>query len=299
MLSIKQLEPAQGKKVPDVRQKSPAMKLLTKLIHQKLAFAAGICVVGLIILAIIGPYIIPYKITTVDYQAVLQGPTSKHWFGTDPFGRDLFSRIVAGTRISLSVGFISVLIGAVLGTIFGLIAGFYGGWLDSIIMRTSDVLFAFPGLILAIGIVAILGPGISNVVIAVSIFNIPSFARIVRSATLAAKSALYVEAARSIGAKNRRLIWSHIFPETISTIIVYFTMRIGTAILTAASLSFLGLGAQPPSPEWGAMLSGGRDYLDTSPFITIFPGLAIFFTVLVFNLFGDGLRDVLDPKMKD
>lgn len=275
------------------------LSFVKKLVHQKLAFAAGVCVLGLIILAIIGPSIIPYKITTVDYEAVLQGPTSKHWLGTDAYGRDLFSRIMAGTRISLSVGFFSVLIGAILGTVLGLIAGFYGGWIDSIIMRISDVLFAFPGLILAIGIVAILGPGIINVVIAVSIFNVPSFARIVRSSTLAAKSALYVEATRSIGAKNKRLIWRHIFPGTISTIIVYFTMRIGTAILTAASLSFLGLGAQPPSPEWGAMLSGGRDYMDTSPYITLFPGLAIFFTVLVFNLFGDGLRDVLDPKIKD
>ncbi|QAA23954.1 nickel transporter permease [Sporolactobacillus terrae] len=270
-----------------------------KLRKQKLSFAAGICILGLILVAVIGPLLIPYKITDVDYEASLQGPTLKHWLGTDPYGRDIFSRIIAGTRISLSVGFFSVLIGAVIGSFLGLIAGFYGKWIDSIIMRISDVLFAFPGMILAIGIVAILGPGINNVVIAVSVFSVPHFARIVRSSTLSARTALYVEAAQSIGAKNRRLIFYHIFPETLSTIIVYFTMRIGTAILTAASLSFLGLGAQPPSPEWGAMLSSGRDYLETAPHITIFPGLAIFFTVLVFNLFGDGLRDVLDPKIKD
>ncbi|RYL92555.1 ABC transporter permease subunit [Sporolactobacillus sp. THM7-4] len=280
-------------------RKSPFSRFMKKLIRQRLAFVSGIGIIGLIIIAIIGPSIIPYKITTVDYQYVLQGPSARHWLGTDPYGRDLFSRIIAGTRISLSVGFFSVLAGAAAGTFLGLLAGFYGKWVDSIIMRICDILFAFPGMILAIGIVAILGPGIMNVVIAVSIFNIPSFARIVRSSTLSARAALFVEAERSIGAKNRRLIWRHIFPETISTIIVYFTMRIGTAILAAASLSFLGLGAQPPSPEWGAMLSSGRDYLDTSPFVTLFPGLAIFFTVLVFNLFGDGLRDVLDPKIKD
>jgi glutathione transport system permease protein len=278
---------------------TPFSTFWKKFRKQRLAFISAILVVFLILIAIFGPYIAPYSPTEFDYNALLQGPSAKHWAGTDAYGRDIFSRIIVGTRISLFVGIVSVFFGAVGGTILGLISGFYGKWIDSLIMRICDILFAFPGIILAIGIIAILGPGLGNVIIAVAIFSIPIFARIVRSTTLQVKAALYVEATRSIGAKNRRLIWKHIFPGTLSSIIVYFTMRIGNAILTAASLSFLGLGAQPPTPEWGAMLSSGRDYLGTAPYVAIFPGLAIFFTVLIFNLLGDGLRDTLDPKIKD
>lgn len=278
---------------------TPFMTFWKKFRKQRLAFVSAILVLFLFLIAIFGSYIAPYSATSFDYNALLQGPSAHHWAGTDAYGRDIFSRIIVGARISLFVGIISVFFGALGGTILGLISGFYGKWIDSLIMRICDVLFAFPGIILAIGIIAILGPGLGNVIIAVAIFSIPIFARIVRSATLQVKAALYVEATKSIGAKNRRLIWKHIFPGTLSSIIVYFTMRIGNAILTAASLSFLGLGAQPPSPEWGAMLSSGRDYLSTAPFVAIFPGIAIFFTVLVFNLLGDGLRDALDPKIKE
>ncbi|EKN71660.1 binding-protein-dependent transport systems inner membrane component [Neobacillus bataviensis LMG 21833] len=278
---------------------SPLFEFWRKFKKQRLAFISAIFVAILIILAIIGPYIVPYKIDQPDYTQVLQGPSLKHLAGTDSFGRDIFSRIIAGTRISLFVGLFSVFIGAAIGTLLGLISGYYGKWIDGLIMRFCDILFAFPGILLAIGIIAILGPGLENVVIAVAIFGVPTFARIVRSSTLTAMSTLYVEATRSIGAKPRRIIWKHIFPSTISSIIVYFTMKIGTAILTAASLSFLGLGAQPPSPEWGAMLSTGRDYIDTAPHMILFPGLIIFLTVLAFNLLGDGLRDTLDPKIKD
>ena len=209
------------------------------------------------------------------------------------------SRILVGTRTTLLVGLSAVLAGAIIGTILGLLSGYYGKWIDSLIMRFCDVLLAFPGILLAIGIIAILGPGMINVVVAVGIFTIPMFARIVRSNTLVYKNSLYVEATRSLGAANLYIIFRHILPASFSSIIVYFTMRLGTAILTAASLSFLGLGAQPPSPEWGAMLSAGRDYLTTAPYITYFPGLAIMLTVLAFNLLGDGLRDALDPKVKD
>lgn len=281
------------------KTRTPLAEFWRKFKKQKLAFISFFFVIFLIAIALVGPYIVPFDIAEPDYDNVLSGPSLEHWAGTDAYGRDIFSRILAGTQISLYVGLTSVFLGAIGGTFLGIIAGFYGKWIDRLIMRICDVLLAFPGILLAIGIIAILGPGLGNVIIAVAIFSIPVFARIVRSSTLAVKSTLYVEATKSIGAKPRRIIWKHIFPGTLSSIIVYFTMRIGSAILTAASLSFLGLGAQPPSPEWGAMLSGGRDYLNIAPHVTIFPGLAIFVTVLAFNLLGDGLRDALDPKIKD
>ncbi|PUB10744.1 glutathione transport system permease protein [Paenisporosarcina sp. OV554] len=282
-----------------IKVKSPISEFWRKFKKQKLALFSFFFILFLIVLSIIGPYIVPYGTTEPDYKNILSGPSVKHWAGTDAYGRDIFSRIIAGTQISLFVGLVSVLLGAVGGTILGIISGYYGKWVDRVIMRICDVLLAFPGILLAIGIIAILGPGLGNVVIAVAIFSIPIFARIVRSSTLSVKSTLYVEATKSVGAKHKRIIWKHIFPGTVSSIIVYFTMRIGTAILTAASLSFLGLGAQPPSPEWGAMLSGGRDYLNTAPHVTFFPGMAIFVTVLAFNLLGDGLRDALDPKIEE
>ncbi|GGB31973.1 ABC transporter permease subunit [Virgibacillus dakarensis] len=284
---------------PEVKKSTPLRGFWRKFRKQRLALVSGVFIVLLLGVAAIGPAIAPYTIDQPDYANVLQGPSLEHLAGTDTYGRDIFSRIIGGARISLFVGLLSVFLGAVVGTFLGLISGFYGKWLDSIIMRICDVLFAFPGILLAIGIIAILGPGLENVIIAVAIFNIPSFARIVRSSAISIKSTVYVEATKSIGAVNARIIWKHIFPGTVSSIIVYITMRIGTAILTAASLSFLGLGAQPPSPEWGAMLSNGRDYLNTAPHVTIFPGLAIFITVLAFNLLGDGLRDALDPKIKE
>lgn len=268
-----------------------------KFRKQKMAMLAGSLLILLFIVALLGPAITPYPMEAPDYDHLLALPSLSHWAGTDEFGRDIFSRILAGTRISLAVGISSVLFSAILGTILGLMSGFYGKWVDTVIMRISDVLLAFPGILLAIGIIAILGPGLKNVVIAVATFGVPIFARIVRGSTLALKNSVYVEAASSMGSRNRRMIWKHIFPGTFSTIIVYFTMRIGTAIITASSLSFLGLGAQPPTPEWGAMLSSGRNYLNTAPHVALFPGLAIFFTVMAFNLFGDGLRDALDPKI--
>lgn len=225
-------------------------------------------------------------------------PSPQHWAGTDIYGRDILTRIIYGTRISLSVGVSSVTIGAIVGVTLGLISGFFGGFLDEIIMRSADVLFAFPGILLAIAVVAILGPGLVNVVAAVAIFSIPTFARIVRSNTLSIKESLYVRAARSMGASDNRIMFVHIMPGTLSGAIVYFTMRIGTSILTASSLSFLGLGAQPPPPNWGAMLAESRDYIGVADHLTIFPGIAIFLTVLAFNIFGDGLRAAFDPKLQ-
>ncbi|WP_077330315.1 ABC transporter permease subunit [Virgibacillus siamensis] len=270
-----------------------------KFQKQKTALVSGLFIIILLIIAIVGPFIAPYGPAEPDYSSILEGPSATHLAGTDAYGRDIFSRIIVGSRISLLISISSVFLGAAVGSILGLISGYYGRWLDSLIMRGCDVLFSFPGMLLAIGIIAILGPGLTNVVIAIAIFTVPTFARIVRSGTLSAKESVFVEAARSIGATNKRMIWKHIFPETVSSIIVYFTMRIGNAILVAASLGFLGLGAKPPTPEWGAMLSMGRDYISTEPHITFFPGLAIFLTVLAFNLLGDGLRDALDPKIKN
>jgi glutathione transport system permease protein len=228
---------------------------------------------------------------------VLEGPSAAHLAGTDEFGRDIFSRIIWGARISLRVGFTAVLFGGVCGVFLGLVAGYYGGMTDASIMRAADVLLAFPGILLAIGIVAVLGPGLENVIVAVSVFSVPTFVRLVRGSTLALKESAYVEAARSINAPDRTILFRHILPGTVSSVTVYFTLRIGTSIITASSLSFIGLGAPVESPEWGAMLSRARDYLGTAPHYAVAPSLAIFITVLAFNILGDGLRDAIDPKL--
>ena len=269
-----------------------------KFMKRKTAVAAFIVMVLLLILALVGPYIAPYAADAYDYDNILSGPTAAHPFGTDQFGRDILSRIMAGAPLTLGVALSSVIVGAALGTVLGLLSGYYGGWIEMLVMRGADVLFSFPDILLAIAIVAALGPGIINVFIAVAVFTVPSFARIMRSATLAVKSSLYVEVARSLGCKDGRILFKHIFPGTIQSLIVNFTMRIGSAIMAASSLSFLGFGANVTDPEWGAMLSQGRSYLSTAPHMVYLPGLVIFVTVLAFNLFGDGLRDTLDPKIK-
>jgi len=279
--------------------RTPWSEFWRKFRKQPVALMAGAFVILLVVAAIIAPWIVPYDAETFfDYDRLNAPPSWQHLFGVDSLGRDIFSRILMGARISLAAGFISVAVGAAFGTVLGLIAGFYEGWPDRIIMRVCDVLFAFPGILLAIGIVAILGGGMTNVIIAVAIFSIPTFARLVRGNTLALKHLTFVEAARSIGAGDGTLIARHIFPGTISAVVVYFSLRIGTSIITAASLSFLGMGAQPPTPEWGAMLDAARSEMMTAPHVAIFPAIAIFVTVLAFNLLGDGLRDALDPKIE-
>ena len=261
---------------------------LKKFLKRKTAVAGLIIIFLLVIIAIIGPYVTPYDYTEYDYANTLAGPSAKHWFGTDNYGRDILSRMLVGTRLTLGVALSSVVVGA----------AYYGGIIEMLVMRSSDVLFSFPDILLAIAIVAILGPGIINVFIAVMVFTVPSFARIMRSSTLAVKNSLYVEVAQSLGCNDFRLLFVHIFPGTIQSLIVNFTMRIGSAIMAAASLSFLGFGANVSEPEWGAMLSQGRSYLGIASHMVYFPGLIIFITVLAFNLFGDGLRDTLDPKIK-
>lgn len=278
---------------------TPLSEFIRKFKKQKTAMVALGFILFLVFLSFTSYHIAPYGINDYDYNSIMQSPTAAHWFGTDEFGRDLFSRIICGTGISLSVGLFSVTIAAVAGTILGLLGGYYGGIIDSVIMRICDALFAFPGIILAIAIVAILGNGMTNVIIAVAVFNIPKFARLVRGNTLATKNSVFVQAARSIGAGDARILFKHILPSAIPDIIVQYSMSIGSSILTASSLSFLGMGAQPPTPEWGLLLSNGRTYMMNSWHITLFPGIAIFLTVLSFNLLGDGLRDALDPKLTD
>ncbi|HEY9222873.1 MAG TPA: glutathione ABC transporter permease GsiD [Variovorax sp.] len=283
---------------PDNTVRTPWREFWRKFRMQHVAFGALIFVGLLVLVAVLAPWIAPYDAENFfDYDRINQGPSLVHWFGVDPLGRDIFSRILMGTRISLAAGFFSVVLGAIVGTVFGLLAGYYGGWWDRIVMRISDVLFAFPGVLLALGVVAILGSGMVNVVIAVSVFSVPAFARLVRGNTLVLKNLTYIEATQSIGASDRTILLRHILPGTISAIVVYFTMRLGTSIITAASLSFLGLGAQPPTPEWGAMLNEARADMVNAPHVALFPSLAIFLTVLAFNLLGDGLRDALDPKI--
>ena len=277
---------------------SKTKEFIKKLMKRKTAVAGFIVIVFLVFLAIFGQYLAPYDPDAYDYSNMLAGPSAAHLFGTDHYGRDILSRLLAGTRLTLGVSLSSVVVGAALGTVLGLLAGYYGGIIESLVMRASDVLFSFPDILLAIAIVALLGPGIINVFIAVMVFTVPSFARIMRSATLAVKGSLYVEVAQSLGCKDSRLLFVHIFPGTIQSLIVNFTMRIGSAIMAASSLSFLGFGANVTDPEWGAMLSQSRSYLNVAPHMVYFPGLVIFVTVLAFNLFGDGLRDTLDPKIK-
>ena len=269
-----------------------------KFLKRKAAVVSLIFILLMIGVAVFAPIFLKYQVQAADYNNMLAGPSMKHFWGTDEFGRDVFTRLMVGTRLSLFSALISVVIGTVIGVILGVLAGYYGGIFDSIVMRCCDILFAFPDILLAIAIVAILGPGIINVIIAVAVFTVPSFARIMRSATLEAKEEPYVEVARSIGCSPRRVLWKHVFPETVQSLIVNFTMRIGTAILASSSLSFLGFGANVTEPDWGSMLSQGRNYLNSAPHMVICPGLLIFLTVLAFNLLGDGLRDTLDPKIK-
>jgi peptide/nickel transport system permease protein len=269
-----------------------------QLRKNKMAMIGGGIILFYMLVALFAPFIAPHDPLEIDLLNKLQTPSLDHWMGTDDKGRDILSRVIYGSQLSLAVGAVSVMIGAFFGIILGLVSGYYGKWIDTVIMRFIDVLLAFPGLLLALAIISALGPSLINVMLAVGIFSVPTFARIVRGSTLAAKKMEYVDAIRALGANDFKIIFVHILPNILSPIIVQGTLRLATAILTAAGLSFLGMGAQPPSPEWGAMLSGGRNFLWSAPHLATFPGLAIAFIVLGLNLFGDGLRDALDPRMK-
>ncbi|MEH7076492.1 ABC transporter permease [Neobacillus drentensis] len=264
----------------------------------RLALAGLGIVVFFIIIAIIAPIIAPYSFKDQVLADRMLPPSSEHWFGTDDFGRDIFSRIVYGARISLWVGFFSVLGSVVAGTLLGIVAGYYGRWVDAIISRIFDIMLAFPSILLAIAVVSILGPSLQNALIAIAVINIPNFGRLVRSKVLSVKQEEYIMAARAVGMKDTRILLHHILPNSISPVIVQATLAIATAIIEAAALGFLGMGAQAPTPEWGKMLADSKNYITQAPWTLFFPGIAIMLTVLGFNLMGDGLRDILDPKMK-
>lgn len=277
---------------------SPWMEAWQAFCKNRLALVGLGIVIFFIIVAIIAPLIAPFSFKEQQLTERLMGPSGKHWFGTDDFGRDIFSRIVYGARISLWVGLFSVIASAVAGTLLGIVAGYYGRWVDTLISRIFDIMLAFPSILLAIAVVAILGPSLQNALIAIAVINIPNFGRLVRSKVLSVKQEEYIMSARAVGMKDTRILLSHILPNSITPVIVQATLAIATAIIEAAALGFLGLGAQAPTPEWGKMLSDSKQYLVQAPWTLFFPGIAIMLTVLGFNLMGDGLRDVLDPKMK-
>ena len=254
---------------------------------------------GIVILALFADFIAPFPFDEQDLFATLEGPSKAHWFGTDEFGRDIFSRIVYGSRISLQVGFVAVGFSVAIGGFLGAVAGYYGGKTDNILMRFMDILLSIPQLLLAISVAASLGPGLFNLMLAVGIAAIPQYARLVRASVLSIREQEYVEAAISVGSSDLRIIFKHILPNCMAPIIVQATLGVAFAILTAAGLSFIGLGLEPPTPEWGAMLSGGREFIRDYPYMTLFPGLAIMITILGLNFLGDGLRDALDPKLKN
>ncbi|MFP3392100.1 ABC transporter permease [Brevibacillus sp. SIMBA_040] len=278
---------------------SPWREAWRTLRKNKLAMVGLAIIIFFVVIAVLAPVIAPYPYDQGELVMKNNPPSEEHWFGTDYNGRDVLSRVVYGARISLWVGTFSVIGSVVAGTILGLLAGYYGRWIDMIISRVFDIMLAFPSILLAIAIVAILGPSLQNALLAIAIINIPTFGRLVRSRVLSLKEEEFVMAARAIGMKDSRILMQHILPNSLAPIIVTGTMGIATAIIEAAALGFLGLGAQAPEPEWGKMLSDSRQYIQKAPWTVIFPGLSIMLTVLGFNLIGDGLRDALDPRMKN
>ena len=270
-----------------------------RLRKNKSAMLGLIILVLLILCAVFADFIAPHPYDLQDYAHTFESPSADHLFGTDNFGRDILSRVIHGARISLVVGFSSIITAIIVGGLLGAISGYYGGRLDNILMRAMDILMSIPGMLMAISLAAAMGPGLTNMVIAIAIADIPVYARVVRSSVLTIKDQEYIEAAQSIGASDARIILKHIIPNCIAPIIVQATLGMAGAILSASSLSFLGLGIQPPTPEWGSMLSAARQYIMNYPHMCIFPGLAIMITIFALNMLGDGLRDALDPRLKN
>lgn len=282
------------------RKRSQWLEVWRRLKRNKMAVLGLVILIILVLLAVFANVIANYDNVVIkqNLSQRLQAPSAAHWLGTDEFGRDIFARLVHGTRVSLQVGIIAVGISIIIGGILGAIAGYYGGKLDNIIMRVMDIFLAVPSILLAIAIVSALGPSILNLMLAISISSVPSYARIVRASVLSIRDQEFIEAARAIGASNTRIIFRHIIPNSLAPVIVQATLGVASAILSTAGLSFIGLGIQPPAPEWGSMLSGGRQYLRYAWWVTTFPGIAIMITILSLNLLGDGLRDALDPRLK-
>lgn len=293
---------ASGSAVDGFRQMTKPQsqwRIVWRQLRRNRAAMIGACLLAIeIVVALAAPWVAPYDPYKQQPRVALQAPSREHWFGTDDTGRDLLSRVIYGTRISLRVGLISVGIGGGIGIALGIIAGYRGGFVDNVIMRGMDLLLAFPGILLALAIIAILGPSLFNVMIAVGVSAIPSYTRVARGATLALRDREFVVSARAIGAGDLRITLKYILPNVLPPLIVLATLGIAGAILTAAGLSFIGLGAVPPTPEWGAILTLGRKYINQAWWYTTFPGLAIMVTVLGINMLGDALRDALDPRLR-
>jgi len=272
-------------------------RLLREMKRNRLATASAIYLLILMLLAAAAPIVAPYPPNKQSLMDRLEGPSAEHWLGTDETGRDELSRLIYGARISLFIGVIGTIGGVVLGTIIGLLSGFFGGWFDQIAMRIVDIMYAFPGILLAIFIVAVVGPSLLNIIIALTVWGTPTLSRIVRASVLSLRERDFVDAARAIGATRSRIMFRHLLPNTAAPIIVYSTLGVAGSLLTAAALGFLGVGVQPPTPEWGAMLSTGRNYMRNASHLVLFPGLMILLTVLALNIVGDALRDALDPHL--
>lgn len=280
----------------EIEETSPLKETLQQLRKNRMAITGFIIIIFFLILGIFAPILTPYGFEDQDPVNRLMTPSAEHWLGTDDLGRDIFTRIAYGARISLYVGFFAVIGALIFGTLLGICAGYFGRWIDMLISRIFDILLAFPSILLAIAVVAILGSSLENALIAIAIINIPIFGRLVRSKVISLREEEYVLAAKAQGMKNGRIILYHILPNSLAPIIVQATLGFGTAILEAAALGFLGLGAQPPTPEWGKMLADSRDFLQLAPWTLIFPGVSIMLVVLGFNLIGDGLRECVRSK---
>ena len=276
----------------------PGLDLLRKALRHGLVVSGGSIVLLLVLLAVFGRALAPFDPLMMDFTARFAPPSWTHPFGTDDFGRDLFSRVLYGARVSVQVAFIAVSLSGVVGVTLGVLAGYLGGWVDELIMRVMDVIFAFPAVLLAITVMAILGRGVENAMIAIAIVYAPIFARVTRGAVIAVRDREFVTAARALGQRQLRIMFAHVLPNALGPIIVQTSLSLAFAILAEAALSFFGLGTQPPDPSWGRMLAEGRGFLGQAPWMGIFPGLAIMLSVLGFNLLGDGLRDVLDPRWR-
>lgn len=280
------------------KKESLFRETVRRILKNRMATLGAIVFVIWVILAILAPYICKYGYAQQDLLNTLQPPSAEHWFGTDEFGRDIFSRVLYGGRYSLSIGVFGTLLAAVFGIPLGAISGYYGGKMDNVLMRVTDVFQSIPSLMLAIALSATLGAGLVNCVIAISITAIPGYARMTRASILNIRGMEYVEAAKSTNSDDFHTIMRHVLPNAVAPILVFATMGVSNHILSAASLSFIGLGVQAPLPEWGAMLSTGRSYIRDYMWLSLFPGLAIFINIMALNLFGDGLRDALDPRLK-
>jgi peptide/nickel transport system permease protein len=274
-------------------KRSVRLDLLAQFRSNKTAIAGAVVVGIFLVLALIAPWISPYNPDAQNLAHSLQAPSMAHWLGTDQFGRDELSRVLYGSRVSLGIGIASIAVSLVVGGTLGVIAGFFGGWVDMIISRLFDIMLGFPSILLAIAIVAILGPGLFNALLAISVINVPSFGRLIRSQVLTIKRLEYVDAAHSLGIHPARIMFRHVMPNALSAVMVRATLGVGLAILETAGLSFLGLGAQPPTPAWGAMLANAMNYMAEAPWLMIAPGAAIGLCVLGFSLLGDGLLEVL------